>query len=207
MRYVLLALALLAGCQAETPTPEIAPLGSPADPPRPVVPAPSERLSGPSGCFLVAEDAVAAYARPSREASRFGTLAPGDSAYVGGRTEGGWIGFAPGTAQAANVGPFRFRYVEARGPIRLVGEGCAALPGLPDLPPRTCFLMAMGKTPVYARADTSAAVAGLLAPQGYAEVTQRTAAGWAEVRLGVRTGWVGPRDVNLSGDCNAAPEP
>ena len=126
--------------------------------------------------------------------------------YVGGRTAAGWLGFAPGTAQAANVGPFRFRYVEENAPVQLVGEGCAALPSLPDLPPRTCFEMAMGKTPVYAAPDTASAVVGFIAPQGYAEITRRTASGWVEVRLDTLTGWVAPRDGNFSGDCEMVDE-
>jgi hypothetical protein len=161
-------------------------------------------LAGETGCFLVAEDSVAAYSRPSAEASRFGTLFPGDSVYVGARAENGWVGFAPGTAQAANVGPFRLRYVAPDAVVRLVGDGCATLPTAPALPPRTCFEMAMTETAVYAAPDSAtAAVMGTIPAQGYAEVTRRTASGWAQVRFADRLGWIPPSAVNFNGDCDA----
>ncbi len=197
-----LAVFALAGCRAEAPS------SVPADTAVPDSSASSARSAGPPGdCFVVALDSVAAYVRPSEEADRFGTLFPGDSVFVGGRTEAGWLGFAPGTAQAANVGPFRYRYVAPGAPVRLAGAGCDALPRLPTLPPRTCFLMAMGETPVYAAPDTASALAGVLAAEEYAEVAERTAEGWARVRLGDGTGWVDPAHGNFSGDCGAADAP
>lgn len=157
------------------------------------------------GCTLVAQDSVALYTRPSLASPRFGTLAPGDSAVAAGRAPG-FVGIAPGTAQAADAGPFRLRYAAAEAPFALRGN-CDALPPQPRLDPTACYQIAMGAVAMHARPDTAAHVVGTIPAQGFAVATRRTPTGWLSVRLGGETGppgWVAPADVNLSGsECEA----
>jgi len=52
--------------------------------------------------LLFLEESVTACNRPDSTSSAFGTLEPGYSVDINVRTAGGWLGFDPGTAQAAN---------------------------------------------------------------------------------------------------------
>ncbi len=199
----LLALALLAGCRVE------APAGGPADAPASdtlAVVAPGDTPAAAPGdarpeaaCVLVAQDSVALYARPSVASARFGTLAPGDSVAATGRAPG-FVGIAPGTAQAANVGPFRLRYADADGPFALRGD-CATLAPQPRLSPTACYAMATASVRLHARPDTAASVVATLPSQGFAEATRRTPSGWLYVRLGAAgpPGWAAPAGVSLNG--------
>ena len=157
-----------------------------------------EATSG-AGCTLVAQDSVALYTRPSVAAPRVGTLAPGDSVAASGRAPG-FVGLDPGTAQAANVGPFRLRYAASDGPFALRGD-CQALPAQPRLDPVACYQMAHAETRLHARPDTGAATVATIPAQGFAEATARTPTGWLRVRTGTNgpPGWVAPADVNVSG--------
>ncbi len=196
---------VLAGCRVETPggSAAVAPGDTLVATPGEAMPAlPAERRD--AGCMLVAQDTVMLYARPSVAAVRFGVLAPGDSARASGRAPG-FVGIDPGTAQAANVGPFRLRYASADGPFALRGA-CADLPQQPRVDPVACYQMAMGAVRIHARPDTAAAVVATIPAQGFAEATQKTPSGWLRVRLERNgpPGWVAPADVNMSGPaCDA----
>ncbi len=196
-----LALLALAGCRVDGP-------GTPAavQPGDTLVASGGEALpervpeaTSETGCMLVAQDSVALYTRPSVAAPRFGTLAPGDSVRASGRAPG-FVGIDPGTAQAANVGPFRLRYAASDGPFALRGD-CASLPAQPRLDPVACYQMAQGEVRLHARPDTATAAVATLPAQGFAAATARTPTGWLRVRLGASgpPGWVAPADVNVSG--------
>ena len=204
----LLVLVLSAGCRVE------APAGGPADAPASdtlAVVGSGDTLAATPGearpeaaCTLVAEDSVALYARPSVASARFGTLAPGDSVAARGRAPG-FVGIAPGTAQAANVGPFRLRYAAAEGPFALRGD-CTALASQPRLNPTACYAMAETSVRLHARPDTAASVVATIPAQGFAEATRRTPSGWLYVRLGATgpPGWAAPAAVSLNGPaCDA----
>ncbi len=194
-----LALLVLAGCRAE----------SPAEPPPIDTLAVARPAEGPAdaavvrtttgACTLVAQDSVALYARPSTASARFGTLAPGDSVAAAGRAAG-YIGITPGTAQAANVGPFRLRYADADGPFALVGA-CGALPRQPRLHPTACYEMALADVRLYVRPDTASSVVATLPAGAFARATRRTPTGWLRVTVDADgpPGWVAPADVNQNG--------
>ncbi len=187
MPRLALAVLLLAltGCRVETP-------GGPAavapgdtllaDPGAPMPPDTLAAAQPEAGCMLVAQDSVTLYARPSVAAVRFGVLAPGDSVRASGRAPG-FVGIDPGTAQAANVGPFRLRYASSDASFALRGA-CDALPAQPRVDPVACYLMALGAVRLHARPDTAAAVVATVPAQGFAEATQKTPTGWLRVRLG-----------------------
>jgi len=171
---------------------------------------PTTPASGP--CQLTALAEVTAYARPSRAAPVFGTLAAGKQVLVVGRTADGWLGFTPDVAQAANIGVFRLRWVESGANVRLTG-GCDAVPVVPWVPPPDgCFFMPMEETPVYASPATTAAVLATLKVEDFAAVTGQTADGqWARVDLGVGNtrlsgvGWVEQKHWNFNGPCDSLP--
>jgi hypothetical protein len=202
----LLGLLALAGCRVE------APAGAGPSDTLAVAVSPGDTLAETTGeprapepsCTLVAEDSVALYARPSVASARFGALAPGDSVPATGRAPG-FVGVAPGTAQAANVGPFRLRYAAADGLFALRGD-CADLEPQPRLSPTACYEMAARPVRLHARPDTASDVVATIPGGSYAEATRRTASGWLYVRLAVNgpPGWVAPDDVNVNGpSCEA----
>ena len=196
----LVALLAVAGCQVEDSANTLASDTLAVAVPAVPVELPDTTAAVPGACMLVAQDSVALYARPSVASARFGTLAPGDSVPAAGRAPG-FVGVAPGTAQAANVGPFRLRYASADGPFALRGA-CADLPPQPRLDPTACYEMAMGEVRMHARPDTASDVVATIPPQGFAVATRRTPTGWTQVRLGEAgtPGWVAPEDVNVSGE-------
>ena len=203
MRLVfVLPLLLLAACQTEEmPNAESAQQPDPLAGDAPDSSA-TERVVAGGSCYLVAADSVTLYYRPNTESGVFGAIGVGDSVFVGSEAVG-WIGIAPGTAQAANVGPFRFRWAEPGGPYELRGDACDALPNAPLLPAKVCFFMAGAETPVFARPETDADTLSTFEPEAYAVATGRDASGWLEIELtdGAR-GWVRPNDINLNGeDC------
>ncbi len=180
-----------------------------------------------ASCLLAPRDTLTAYLRPNDRAAEFGQLAPGDSVPVHGWTLDGWVGFEPGVAQAANMGPFRLRWVRVGGPYALVGD-CEALPRVPSLPAGTCFTMAMDSVEVRVDPDSTAAVIAVLVPGDWAPLERRRARGaetWIQVdltggnrgrqaadwepaslpggesaRLGAdSTGWIRERDLNVNG--------
>ncbi len=63
-------------------------------------------------CMLTANLAVTAYRLPDGASDIFGTVSTGDTFEVLARTTGGWLGFDPGIAQAANIGLARHRWVQ-----------------------------------------------------------------------------------------------
>lgn len=157
-----------------------------------------------SSCTRVATRAATIRMRPAAGADQFGQLAVGDKVMLAARTADGWVGFNPQTAQAANVGIFRLRWVqasEAFGP----GDNCPQLP-LVAAPPAGCLLMAARATPVRQQPAAGAMQLSTIPAGSYAQVVKSAASqpgGWVEVLVPGRTvhGYVAGADANFSGPC------
>lgn len=160
----------------------------------------------PWPCTAWAHASVTAYQRAGEGARVFGTVTPGDPVAVVARNADGWLAFSPGTAQAANVGPFRLRWLPPDAPVRLDGS-CSALPVRASPKPGVCFEMAMVATPVRAAPDRSAAVVITLPADGYVAVVGSNPSGWLRVDAGsgsslaAGAGWISPQAVNVNGPC------
>jgi len=207
---VLLAI-LLSACARETlppaspvPSPTATPIPSPTTTPVPIAETPTT-----ASCELVANTQTTVYQRPSLDADVFGTLSPGDRATVGAITADGWLGFDPGTAQAANVGVFRFRWVLRSDAISLEGA-CQDLPVVVGPPVGVCFTMAMEDVPVYSEPDASSTLIVTMHNGDYAKVAG-TAGDWFELDLGVgnlglnQVAWMSSQYVDFNGPCDSLP--
>jgi hypothetical protein len=202
----------------EIPSPT-ATIPAPAETPSPTTPIPSPTTapaaesdaaaSGP--CWLVAVDEIVVYQRPSLNAALFGTLPTGDQVIAAGITEDGWIGFDPGVAQAANVGPFRLRWVQDENSTFTLEGTCDDLPLVVGPPAGVCFTMSMFDVPVYAGADPSTEVIATMRSGDYTEVVGKSTDNWMEVDLSVGSmeldlvGWIEAGMVNFNGPCDDLP--
>lgn len=162
-----------------------------------------------AGCTLTISAATTAYNRPSTQAAPFGALSAGESYPVAGKTADGWVGFDPGVAQAANVGPFRLRWVQP-GPGAAVTGDCAGVPGVPPLSPTACYEMAMEETPVLAQPAAGAEQTATLQPGDYAPVTGVNGSYLAldmagSSARGAGLGWIAKQYANYNGPCENLP--
>jgi hypothetical protein len=143
-------------------------------------------------------------------ANQFGTLSAGESVQATMRAAGGWLGFTPGVAQAANVGIFRLRWIAPDAAVSLEGD-CEGLPVAPDISPTACYFMAMADTAVHSMPDENSAVLATIAGGGYSAVSGKTASGWYQLDLQDGSlaqpgnGWLNPVDANFNGACDALP--
>ncbi|MGI4867559.1 MAG: hypothetical protein ACRYFZ_26805 [Janthinobacterium lividum] len=155
-------------------------------------------------CVRVATRPASIYHLPVVATPQFGQLAKGEKVTLAARTATGWVGFDPGTAQAANVGVFRLRWVRTADAFGADSAGCAQLPVV-SAPPAGCLLMAAHPVAVRARPAASAALLGTIPTGSYAQVGPQTNAvkGWTIIELpGQATpGYVAEADVNLTGPC------
>jgi hypothetical protein len=165
-------------------------------------------LSGP--CEFTASVAVSIYERPSTTADVFSTQPAGFSTTFQARTANGWLGFDPGVAQAANIGPFRLRWIPPNA--KTVSGACGSLPAVWGPPPGICFDMPMGDTSVYANPDASSTVLVVLHLGDFAKILGLNAGGnWAKVDLGPgntgsnSAGWVNAGTLNMNGPCSSLP--
>ncbi len=151
------------------------------------------------------------YDRPSADAQVFSEVEAGFTAVVTARTSGGWVGFDPGVAQAANSGVFRLRWAHF-GEVTLTGV-CVSVSEATWLPAAdACYTMPMDSVTVYSGANTSASVLATLEPEDFAAVVGYTNNGWAQVDLGpgntglTGLGWVEQDTLNLNGGtCDELP--
>lgn len=171
-----------------------------------MIPAEEGDTPASTKCDLVAENDITLYDRPGLEAEIFATLSNGDRVIISGRTSDGWLGFGPGIAQAANIGPFRLRWIEGNEQFRLEGEcGNIAISWGP--PPGICFDMPMLETNVHAEADESSNILVTLNVGDFAAVLGKTEGNWAKVDLGLGntgsdvSGWVEGVMLNMNGPC------
>lgn len=184
-----------------TPTPTLTLTPSPTLTPAPV-----------GDCMIVAAgDGVIAYTRPSAESQEFAPMANADfPTAVGARTADGWLGFDPHKAQAANIGVFRFRWVQAS---QVTTEGsCDAVEVVVGPLPKVCYDMPMENTPVYALPDSTSTLLATLVVEQYAAVLGSNAAGdWTKLDLNVgnsglnQQGWVSAAQTNVNGPCDSLP--
>ncbi len=196
------ALAGLASCGGKRGSGPAAQAGSPG------ASASPSSTEAPFPCSGWPQAPATVYERASTRARRFGSVAPGDPVAIVGRNAAGWWAIAPGTAQAANVGPFRLRWLPPDTPLRLAGQ-CARLPRQASPAAGVCFEMAMGSVALRAAPDPSAQVVATLPAGGYLAVTGAEAGGWLRVdagsgsATGSGTAYVSPQDVNVNGPCDA----
>ena len=163
--------------------------------------------AGGGACQYTATLDVTIYTRPSTSADEFSMQGAGFSIQPTARTSGGWLGFDPGVAQAANIGPFRLRWLPPGSGAQT--DGCSSLPVVWAPLPGVCYDMPMEDTNVYASPDTSAAVLAVLHLGEFAAVLGTTAGGdWARVDLGPGNtgshaiGWVEAASLNVNGPCS-----
>jgi len=178
-------------------------------------PAKSGSASGSGGisggaCQYTANAEVTIYTRPDTSADVFSTQGAGFSIQPIARTSNGWLGFDPGVAQAANIGPFRLRWLPPNSGTQT--GGCSSLPVVWAPLPGICYDMPMFDTNVYTSPATSATVLFLLHMGEFAEVMGITSGGdWAKVDLGPgntgshAVGWVEAASLNVNGPCSSLP--
>ncbi|GAB3827510.1 SH3 domain-containing protein [Hymenobacter jeollabukensis] len=234
LHLLLLSSCLLLACSQEKPADAAVDSGPPpvpadslvSDPDSPVTPVPPAIISGTADsatsaavvwpvpfqptaanrCARVAARAATVYQRPGAKAPKFGQLTSGENVTLLARTADGWVGFDPATAQAANVGVFRLRWVRAADAFGPAAPACADLP-LVQAPPAGCLLMATHPVPVRARPAGNAAQISLIPAGSYARIRAQTSAtgkGWTEIEVPGQAapGYVAEADVNLNGPCS-----
>lgn len=187
-----------AAAEATAATP--APTSGPAVSwPAPFMPAANRQ------CVRTATRSAIIYHIPVAVTSQFGQLTVGEKVTLAARTADGWVGFDPGTAQAANVGVFRLRWVREAEAFGGDSAGCAQLPTV-QAPPAGCLVMAAHPIPVRAQPATGAALLSTIPTGSYAQVHSPADAatkGWTKIDLPGRSasGYVAEADINLTGPC------
>lgn len=162
---------------------------------------PADLPPPPNLCMGAATATTTAYQRPSTDAGVFGELAPNDIVPIGAKTADGWLGFDPMSAQAANVGIFRLRWVEATSSVVLTPE-CEDIPVVPTLNPTACYVMVASETPVYESRSASSSSLGTLSAEGYALALSRSMDSWVGIEWEAGgTAWLSPDAYNLNGEC------
>jgi len=156
-------------------------------------------------CMLEVQEDTTLYMRPHKESNRFGVLSTGETVRVAGKTSNNWLGFDPASAQAANVGPFRLRYISPETKYVLSGN-CRSLTLVPNLSPSTCFMMTQGSISIYehpfdAKAKGSmkngdyVPIVGSTTEKSYYKIDP-SKEGTLPVSL---TGWIRSEDLNMNG--------
>lgn len=118
------------------------------------------------------------YERPDSSASIFGFLETGEPVDITVRTADGWLGFDPGTAQAASTGSFRYRWLSPESGF----TGSDSIETVWAPKPGSIYAMTFMTAPVYAEPDTASAELACMGPGGVAEVLSRVGA-WLQVDL------------------------
>ncbi len=171
-----------------------------------------------SVCTLVSHTKLPIYLRPSSESSIFSFVENGDSVAISSKTaDGKWFGFDPGVAQAANIGPFRLRYLEANNLGYDLGGPCDNLSEVSVVSPNVCYLMAESDTPVYERANSTSQLITTLHSGDYILITEKSAGvkvkfwlhGVADVTSNIPvavSGWIPDTFANFNGSsCESLP--
>jgi hypothetical protein len=208
---VLVLILPVLACNVLSPTASPAPTEvaayTPVPPTTVVIPTPTYTPSGP--CEAVTSTDVTIYERPDFSADVFSTVPAGFATPVDGQTASGWLGFDPGVAQAANIGPFRLRWIE-RDKVNLAGA-CGSVPVVWAPPPGICFDMPMEAVEVRADPTTTSAVLVVLNVEQFASVLGVNATGWAKVDLSPGNtgstvqGWIEQTTLNMNGPCENLP--
>ena len=161
-------------------------------------------------CDYTANAEVTIYSRPSYGAQVFSVQGPDLTVRPSARSANGWYGFDPGIAQAANIGPFRLRWLPPGSGA--VTPGCFSLPVIWTPRAGLCYDMPMLDTNVYASPDLSSPVVFVLHLGEFAQVLGHTAGGdWVQVNLGPGNtgshvvGWGEASTTNGNGPCSGLP--
>jgi hypothetical protein len=202
------------------PTDTTAPPTDTSPAPTDTAPAPTDTTAPPTDtalpptesgpCAVTVTGSTTVYTRPSLEADVFGTLTPDIPIEPGALTADGWIGFDPGVAQAANVGPFRLRWVQNGGPVTLSGD-CSSVPVIVGPPTGVCFEMFMETTDVHSAPDAASSVITTAQSQDYVAVDGQSGS-WLRVdlsqgNLGLSgAGWIPSDAANFNGPCDSLPD-
>jgi hypothetical protein len=164
----------------------------------------------PSGpCTLSSSEEISIFNRPTAASDIFSSVPAGFSNAIDAFSTNGWYGFDPGIAQAANIGPFRMRWVDPADALQ--SGDCRALPILWSAPAGICFDMPMGDTNVHELPDSGSAILTVLHHEEFAAVLGTNPGGWAKVDLGPGNtgltieGWVESSSLNMNGPCASLP--
>jgi len=166
----------------------------------------------PTGpCMIVSSKGLTVYSRPNTAAQEFGSLGSGMEIEATAQTADDWWGFDPGVAQAANMGVFRYRWIED-GPSLTKTGACSTLPVVVGPAPGVCFMMPMGDVPVLTEPSETAELLTTITAGDYAAVNGRTADDWIRLDLGVGNleiegiGWMEASFLNMNGPCETIPD-
>lgn len=162
----------------------------------------------PPMCLTAVTGTTTVYSRPSAEAAVFGEIAPVEIVQLAGKTEDGWLGFEPGTAQAPNVGLLRLRWIPPETPNDL-SPGCIEVPTVPTLSADACYVMTHGTATVLTEASASGSVLETFS-EDFREATGRVEVAGAtyfrvESLAGVESstvGYVNADEVDQNGPCD-----
>jgi hypothetical protein len=211
LRLLLIPLLALA-CRFLTPTPTATMTPPPLTLPPPTITLPLPTVTPPNTpteatpeeCSVTANGQLTLYNRPSSSTYVFAVMEVGFTQTLEVRTAGGWLGFDPGVAQAANIGSFCYRWVNPASDIQLNGA-CDSLPEVWAQPPGVCFSMPMEEMKVHTSPDGASPVLVILKVGDFAAMTGKTATGWAMVDLAPGNtgnsgvGWVEETSLNSNG--------
>jgi hypothetical protein len=207
------ALVFAAACHANAPDRS----GS-AEPAAPATPPPASKTATPAvtpqpataDCVAEANTTVPIAMRPGSK-DVFGQLDPAAPVTITARSASGWLGFDPAVAQAANVGPFRLRWLD---PTKVTTKGnCAAIKPAWTPEPDRCFEMTMEDLPVLEAPKAGAKELVTLHQGEFAEILGAAGKGWVKVDLTkgntgkAVSGYIPAESVNVNGPCTAVTSP
>lgn len=171
---------------------------------------PAFSSSAAGSCQFTASADVTIYNRPDTAAQVFSAQGAGFTIQPTARAAGGWLGFDPGVAQAANIGPFRLRWLPPGSGT--LSSGCASLPVVWVPRAGICYTMPMFDTTVHASPDAGSAALFVLHLGEFAQVQGLAPGGdWAQVDLGPGNtgsnvvGWVESNSLNVNCPCGSLP--
>ena len=208
---VLSLLTISLGCTIQTrqdsPTPTRAEVNTQVQATETAKPAPTHTPSGV--CELVTNSDATIFSRPDLSADVFSTVPAGFTTTAAGQTVSGWFGFDPGVAQAANIGPFRLRWIQ---PDKFTLSGnCDGVPVVWAPPAGVCFNMPMADVAVRAEPGSAAPTLEVLTVGQFAAVLGINGSGWVKVDLAqgntgsTTQGWIEQSTLNMNGPCQDLP--
>ncbi len=208
---VLGLLTISLGCTVQTrpgsPTTTRAEINTQVQATNTAKPTPTHTPSGP--CELVTNSDATIFTRPDPTSDVFSTVPAGFTTTVAGQTASGWFGFDPGVAQAANIGPFRLRWIQP-DQFKLSGN-CDSVPVVWAPPAGVCFNMPMADVAVHADPDSAAPTLEVLTVGQFAAVVGGNGSGWVKVDLAqgntgsTTQGWIEQSTLNMNGPCQDLP--
>lgn len=183
----------------------------PVDPHDSVLPD-SVRIMQPfdtEDCLLISLDSIVIFQRPDSCAAVWSTLAAFEGVVLSGRTVGGWLGFDPGVAQAANIGSFRLRWISEGENFVIEGELDSVSvvwgPGA-----GITYAMIYQDSPIFVEPDSLSLIIDSIPSGSAAGIISRTE-DWYLLNLNESPledsiqGWILSLSVSASGDLDTIP--